>query len=338
MEHEKEGKYQHKEINNPLKVNTDPHKTTKRQHNNSIAPPKESFYNSSNKQCWFKVNRYYAMNFDFFDMEPHSHKEYEIMYVVNGKCKIICWEGNNESQEWSLREGEYVFIDCETRHQLEVVRGSNCRILNLEILIKPQAEGMCLQQFCEQSKSLKDFTSLSVPIFKGYDDAGNLHTIITELHKQLQNNMEEAENTVVQNLILAQFLIEIARQKTKKYHADGGSKYVRKALVYLTNHYDQDIKVSDIAEEIGISVAYLQRLFKEQTGKTLVDKTNELRIEKAKILLETSRLPITDVAISVGFNNRQHFTYTFINLVHCSPAVYRKHKGNYSVWEGFLEQ
>ena len=58
-------------------------------------------------------------------------------------------------------------------------------------------------------------------------------------------------------------------------------------------------------------------------------------IEKAKILLETSSLPIPDIAVSVGFNNRQHFTYTFLKLVGCSPALFRKHKGDYRVWNGF---
>ena len=302
---------------------------------NTKAPFNESIYDSRNMQGWFRIKRYYAMNFDFFEMVPHMHREFEIMYVANGTCKIFCSSQDNSKEEWILREGEYLLIDCNTMHQLEVVRGTQCRILNLEILIQPQGNGTCLQQFYEQSKSLQDFLHLPVSIFKGYDDAGNLHTIITELHKQLQSSTDEVEHQVMQNLILAQLLIEIGRQRAKKYHAEGGSKYVRKALAYLSNYFDQEIKVKDIAEEIGISVAYLQRLFKEQTKQTLVDKMNELRIEKAKILLDTSRLPITDIAVSVGFNNRQHFTYTFFSYTGCSPVIYRKHKGDYHVWKGF---
>jgi AraC-like DNA-binding protein len=295
----------------------------------------ESLYASDNGDCWFQVKRYYAMNFDFFEMEPHIHKEFEIMYVASGSCNIFYWTKEDRREEWIIREGEYVFIDCNTRHQLEVVRGTRCRILNLEIFILSKGKGICLQQFCEQSLSLKDFLKHQVFIFKGYDGNGNLHTIITELHKQLQSTADAGEQQVMQNLILAQFLIEVGRQRVKKYQPEGGSKYVRKAIAFLSNHFDEDIKIKDVAEEIGISVAYLQRLFKEQTGKTLVDKMNELRIEKAKILLETSRLPITDIAVSVGFNNRQHFTYTFFKLTGCSPAIYRKHKGDYLVWKEF---
>jgi AraC family transcriptional regulator, melibiose operon regulatory protein len=305
---------------------------------NDKEPINESLYDSRNTTGWFRIKRYYAMNFDFFEMEPHKHREFEIMYVASGSCKIFCWVNENQKEEWILREGEYVLIDCNTIHQLEVVRGTQCRILNLEISIQPQEEAICLQQLYELSKSYQDFLRLSVPVLKGFDDAGNLHTIITELHKQLQSTTDETEHRVLQNLILAQLLIEIGRKRSKKYRAEGGSKYVRKALSYLSDHFDQDVKIKDMAEEVGISVAYLQRLFKEQTEKTLVDKMNELRIEKAKFYLETSRLPITDIAVSVGFNNRQHFTYTFVKLIGCSPAIYRKHKGDYHVWKGFEEE
>lgn len=298
-------------------------------------PLTNSIYNKQNLQYWFQVKRYYALNYDFFEMEPHTHKEFEVMYAVNGSCAIFYWTKENARKELLLKEGEYVVIDCQVRHQLEVARGSKCRILNLEISIRPQREGMRLQQFYEQSQSLQDFLRLNLPIFKGYDDASNLHTIITELHKQLESSEDKAENRIQQNLILAQLLIELGRQRKKKHQQESGGKYVKRALLYLSDHFEQDIKINKIAGEIGISASYLQRLFKEQTGKTLVDKLNELRIEKAKILLETSRLPIIDIAVSVGFNNRQHFTYTFLKLTGSSPATYRKHKGNYLVFNGF---
>lgn len=298
-------------------------------------PLQQSLYHREISSHWFQVKRYYAMNFDFFEMEPHTHKEFEIMYAVSGSCKILYWPEENNEKEVILREGEYVLIDCCKKHQLIVAKGMPCRVLNLEIQIVPKGEMLHLQHFMEQSKALLDFLKYPLALLKGYDDTGTLHTIITELHRQLQNNTDEAEHQVMQNLILAQFLIELSRQRSRKYYTESGSKYVRKALTYLTNHFDQDIKIKDIANEIEISPAYLQRLFKDQTGKTLIDKMNELRIEKAKILLETSSLPIPDIAVSVGFNNRQHFTYTFLKLVGCSPALFRKHKGDYRVWNGF---
>ncbi len=298
----------------------------------------KSLYDKGTLSAWFEVKRYYAMNYDFFEMESHSHIEFELMYVASGSCKILCWIKESRPEEWILKEGDYVLIDCNTKHQLDIARGSKCRILNLEISIQKGDNGICLAQLLEQSRSLQDFMNLPIGAFRGYDNSGNLHTIISELHKQLQNTTDDAEHKIMQNLILAQLIIELGRQRTKKYDVESGSKYVRKTLTFLSTYFDQELKIKDIAEEVGISPAYLQRLFKDQTGKTLVDKITELRIEKAKLLLETSSLPITDIAVSVGFNNRQHFSYTFLKLQGCSPAQYRKHKGDYRVWKGFEEE
>jgi AraC family transcriptional regulator, melibiose operon regulatory protein len=303
--------------------------------NNEKLSDKASIYSRSHIGNWLRVKRFYAMNFDFFEMDPHAHEEFEIMYVASGTCVVQYWTNKKDFKEYVLREGEYVLFDCNIMHQLKVTRGIPCRILNLEISLENRIQEIYLSLITDNSKSLQDFMRLPVSAFKGYDVAGNLHTMISELHKQLQNPTDEAENRIMQNLILAQILVEIGRQRTKKSNLEGGSRYVRNALYYLSNHFDQEIKIHEIAAAAGISIAYLQRLFKEQTGKTLVDKINDLRIEKAKFLLETSHLPVTDIAFSVGFNNRQHFTYTFYKLTGSSPAVYRKHKGDYSVWKGF---
>lgn len=291
-----------------------------------------SLYLCFSQKLWFKVHRYYAMNFDFFDMEPHEHPEFEIMYIASGTCTISYWDKHTIVEKWNVREGEYIFIDCNIMHQLSIPKGSHCRILNLEINIAHNIENFSVQNLYRTSVSLQNFSNTKLPIYKGYDANGSLHTIITEIHKQLQNPMDVSEKNMMQNLFLSQFIIEIARQYTQKNNQEGGIKYVRMTLTYLNKYFDQEIKIRNIADHIGISSAYLQRLFKEQTGITLIEKINELRINKAKILLETSRLPITDIAISVGFNNRQHFSYTFQKIVKCPPALYRKHRGNHLVW------
>lgn len=161
---------------------------------------------------------------------------------------------------------------------------------------------------------------------------GQLHTIITSLHTQLQCETDKKENGLVSDLLLAELILMIARQSLNRKKKSLGNSYIRKAIHYITEHYEQDLSVANIASHVNISQAYLQRLCKEQLGVTLTEKINEIRIEKAKLMLETSNLPILDVGMCVGYNNRQHFTYLFNKYVGCSPMVYRKQKGNKEVW------
>ncbi len=63
--------------------------------------------------------------------------------------------------------------------------------------------------------------------------------------------------------------------------------------------------------------------------------TDDSLIILPKHLPEISRLTVTEIAVSVGFNSRQYLTRAFTREAGCSPGVYRKTKGNSSVYQGF---
>ena len=77
---------------------------------------------------------------------------------------------------------------------------------------------------------------------------------------------------------------------------------------------------------MGISVAYLQRLFRQVHGVTIIDYLNRMRIERAKFLLLNTNEPVVEIAIEAGFNSRQHFARVFTFLEHISPQEYRRKK------------
>lgn len=265
------------------------------------------------------------MKFPFFEMEPHIHKEMEIMYVAGGSCHVSCWDKHRECKEYILKEGEYIVVDGEVLHMLTVKKGTPCRMLNLEIGPSEKVSLVTMQLLEERSEAIRYFLTHSGEIYIGNDSAGQLHSVITRLQTQLQSNTDLTENHIGATLILAELILILARQCTKKQKLPAGNLYLKRAIQCIEANYDQELHISSIAKEAGISEAYLQRLFKAQTGSSIVEKINEYRIEKAKLLLETSSLPIVDIAVSVGFNNRQHFSYTFSRLTGYSPADYRKH-------------
>ena len=62
---------------------------------------------------------------------------------------------------------------------------------------------------------------------------------------------------------------------------------------------------------------------KEKTGKTYSDYLIELRINRAKLLLEKTDMPIEQIAMLVGYNNKGFFYRKFVELVGLNPAKYR---------------
>ncbi len=272
-------------------------------------------------RTWLRVQRYYAIAYPYFVMEPHRHPELELMYVVHGKCQVSYWEHEAE-RTLGLKDGEYCVLAGGTPHRLCVQRASPCRVLNLEIDCAPSGGPFSLSLF-RQAEGMRRLCLSDEAGFRGTDD-GALHAAVLVLQRELR---EDCAGHGV-DFALGTFWTTLARLYSRRQRAAGTAVYVRRALTYVEEHYDDaELSVPEIAAAAGVSASYLQRMFQEAMGCTLVEKIRALRLEKAKLLLETSSLPVWDVAVSVGYNHRQHFSYTFTQSVGCSPAAYRRDHG-----------
>ena len=107
-----------------------------------------------------------------------------------------------------------------------------------------------------------------------------------------------------------------------------GSKHrvILELLTYLDEHYDQDIGLSELADRVGMSTAYLSVLFKTEVGTSYVKYLTDLRIKKAKKLLQDG-YKVHEVSELVGYNNYRYFCDIFKKHEGMTPNEY---KGN--VW------
>lgn len=102
-----------------------------------------------------------------------------------------------------------------------------------------------------------------------------------------------------------------------------GIIYVKKTIKYINEHFTEELTAAKIAAHLKISKGYLHKLIKQETGKTLVGVVNEFRINRALQLLQSTQLPIIDIAIECGFNNRQNFHYVFRKIIGKSAGEFR---------------
>ena len=280
-----------------------------------------------------KIERYYAVNYPFYTMDFHTHSEWEIMYVAYGRAKISCMEEAGE-KIYELREGEYILIEGNIPHKLTVEKETPCRMLNLEGR-ELWAKEVSFFQSLTKEEGMRFFLEQESSVIAGRDD-GRLHETLSELIRELKERKRKKEASLLADLLMVQMLIHLKRQWTERKKNEGNiSFYIRQAQEYLEENFDSDITVAQVAEAVNLSEGYLQRLYKKEKGISLMDKVLWMRIEKAKLLLENSTLPVIDVAVAAGFNSRQHFSSTFTRLAGCSPAAWRKSKGNIQVSEGF---
>lgn len=103
----------------------------------------------------------------------------------------------------------------------------------------------------------------------------------------------------------------------------GEVNYGERITRYLEEHFCEEIVFEDMAKEIGISYSYMRKIAYELTGKSLIDYTNMLRIQKAKQILMESTRSMTQIASEVGYYNVQSFNRFFRKYEGMSPSNYR---------------
>lgn len=103
-----------------------------------------------------------------------------------------------------------------------------------------------------------------------------------------------------------------------------GAGGMSRAVDYVRNNYQKKLSVADTARYAGISVAALSSGFKKAFAVPFPEYANRLRIEKAKHLIATTKMPFTEIALSVGFYDSAHFTKEFEKRAGVTPSVYRK--------------
>ncbi len=103
------------------------------------------------------------------------------------------------------------------------------------------------------------------------------------------------------------------------------SRISRQAVGYLREHYADSETRGQIAEQLGVSVSYLTRIFRHDLGLTPSEYLTRLRIERAKELLCAGNLTITEVASQAGYNDAAYFSRVFRQETGQNPLAFRRH-------------
>ena len=104
-------------------------------------------------------------------------------------------------------------------------------------------------------------------------------------------------------------------------------KYTRRllpAMEHMQKHYEQPVTLELLATLCDMSVKYFCKLFKQANGKTAMQYLNEIRLNKACVLLRTTSQSMTEIALSVGFTDQCYFSRCFKVGKGVSPSQYRR--------------
>ncbi|MCG8600012.1 MAG: AraC family transcriptional regulator [Verrucomicrobiales bacterium] len=99
---------------------------------------------------------------------------------------------------------------------------------------------------------------------------------------------------------------------------------LQKAIEYVDSHFVDEITSEKLADLAGVSVPHFNRLFRKVLRLSPMEYVLSLRVQEAQRLLSSTRMPMSEIAASVGFYDQSHFTKRFRKITGITPLQYRK--------------
>lgn len=292
---------------------------------------------------WPVVEACYSRTWNQYNMQPHLHNRAEIMYVLKGECLVHLFDYFAEAdsqririiRQWTerLRPGKFILLDHNVLHSIEVPDTSY--MLNVEFRVREDKNALLsLGSLANASPELLALLNCRQPRLRSLDESGR---VLQALERVIQEfSKAGATDKALADILLAELLLHVASIVQNTSIKANVRSYVQRAVDYIAAHLCTDFRVGDIAEEVNIAPNYLQRIFKQTMGVTLVEYINQQRIERSKWLLMYTDDTIVDVAIASGFNSRQHFFRVFNSMMNMSPQQFRQEYRARNVKQIFL--
>ncbi len=105
--------------------------------------------------------------------------------------------------------------------------------------------------------------------------------------------------------------------------ASAANLVVSRTIGYIQKQYGEELSLSVLSEQVGVTPEYLSSLFSKEMGVSLMSFLKNFRISQAKRLLKQKELKINEVATQVGFRDPKYFNRVFKEINGVSPSEYR---------------
>ncbi len=249
----------------------------------------------------------------------HSHDHLEMAFILSGEGRYRFEEGICQ-----VREGDLLILNPGVKHQS---------------IACPEAEIPTTEFFVGALDiQLEGYPPNFLPV----PDGGHVIHTSGELRQKLFRicSSMEAENAVCRQgryfmlkAYLVQLLLLVIREQCSPVERMEGyafesanKKYVVEQIVgFFEDHYSEKISLDQIAENMYLSPFYVSKIFKSETGDTPIRHLINIRLERAKELLEAGyEGSIQEVAAKVGYDDAYHFSKLFKKHYGITPTQARK--------------
>lgn len=257
-----------------------------------------------------------------FDMRvKHFHNEYEIFYILEGE-RLFFFNNRN----FIASKGDLILIDTNLIHMTKSVSDNDSGHNRIILYVTPYK-----MQELDKKYSQLQFVRFFHQHYGVYHLSAqqqehfmNMYYMFKQEYKEKKHNYKHAIE-----IIVTSYLLNLTRglnlgSSEYIFFKEGKYKHVYEIADYLSQNYNQNPSLEELATQFFLSKYYICRLFKEVTGYTIREYVNIHRIQKAKQYLENTNYSVSEIAELVGYESMTHFEQIFKTYMTTSPLKYRK--------------
>lgn len=255
----------------------------------------------------------------------HNHAFFEIIYVYSGTCINYV-----EESAIKMEKGDICFLAPGTVHTVVAVHDEDV-IMNL-IVSKSVFENYFLKMHNEKNL-ISDFF-IRVIYHKAVNPYILFHTgedrKIRELWMEMYKEKQKGKYAYEECLMLETRLLFIRLIRNYEvlavvpgYKSRESDPHIVAILGYITANYSH-VTLGELADFFCYSEAHIGRMISHHTGKTFQDIVNDLKMDNAKKMLETTDWSISRISHETGYFDASHFNKKFRARFGISPGNYRK--------------
>ena len=270
----------------------------------------------------------HPVHLDLGDTELVSYySDYiELRYIVSGYLTVEI-----EGEIASFTENEICFINSMAYHR-ESIRDSECLLVNIcidrdvfneaflgNVSISPLQKFLRknIMMYSDRQHYLK-FTPIKLEQLDSIQDS--LFHIISEIRNKRPGYMDISKGYLIRLMdsLSSGYQYSFSRQENAIYE----KKLFEAVSEYMKNNLSS-VHMHALTENFHFQPNYFNNLIKKQTGKTYSEYLVFLRVERAKLLLESSNLNVEEIMWLIGYHNKGFFYKKFAETTGLSPSKYR---------------
>ena len=222
---------------------------------------------------------------------------------------------------------------CELAGQLHTVRAGDLLVLPPDVPYTcgaHVANPWTLHWACAIGANLPEYlnelgVSAQAPLVWMGEDL-QLARLFNEVLQTLENGSSFLNLLQASHALAHLLAVSIRHRHERTRDASDVVEKVAQAIIYMSEHLDQPLRVSALAALANLSQAHFSVLFKQQTGCSPRDYLHLLRIHGACQLLRGSTLNVKEIAARLGYQDQFHFSRQFKAFQGLSPTEYRERR------------